>query len=1135
MDDKQDTAIQELKKALSESKSPNTLLYIYQRVRTLTEPPSKGLQVFTFPPLLKSLQYFLADRDREVRVAALRTLRYMAICEEVLKQLSSYQILHFLTRCFETEGKNHEKIEACKFMKNWLEISPATFPRDFMNALVALGETDNEELKEFAVEAIRILCVSNSNLVAQCGGVRVLIASLTDTQILMENHVNTILTLVYLLNTKETRVLLKNESEVLKIFAVFTNFDQIYQETEFNCLLSLAKLVVKTMSRSWVGLFFLASRVFKDILKALVVPCDLRIKVAVLETLEEMLNLQIDTSVNRPNLLKTYLGLMTKSLLDSNVVSLLNQVISTTKSKLVPRCKNILRKLYIYSNDLLPEEALKVFTNVKVNFTSGENWQGSIKNSNFLYLCCQEVSKEPFNCLESSDLVIREIFKSYQARGVESDALCEVIRKSRIMEDCSKWKWDLISSLLFQAEQKESIFIALVKENVFRSLINFFTPSRQKFSVLAYRPENFQVAEIGRRVFLLLTSHSEGVELLSTSPVEDFFLIRVSFFEELRLFLEKEVLKHGNFSVEDSSRLFSLETVSQTMTREYLKWLALLTFNEKGVNLLSSLSLDTILLNLSLVPHICSVLLPYLNYQEALCKTFISISLSSPKSSLKHQSLQQLHLLHKAGNHDLSWAVQELVTLAQSSETGKPFVSLLTELNQDPRCRAAFIETGQDLRKLGEEGKNCLISLLSSEAGVAYLNNLDFISGEIENWTLHGHENYIKQLENKSETGLNLEFKAFALEIFTPFKNSVDDRAECLWLSRIPFYVKLEVTNQKSQLFPVVVQVDSDDVFIQALDVKAKLLQGDSGQVCLMVAGNFVGSQGNENQNWVKFDVATLEKNPKYENCGVIFHSINDRNSVLLKSCSFRVKIMPKVCSKLEFPVHLFAELGKTETGFRELTKRIDIQQFVNCLTAHESIFHKRVALWALGNIGSTEIGARYLQGLQAVKVMTQVAEESEVLSLRGTAFQALCLVSSTKTGRKMLELQGWTCSESNLCLPNDSSQIFKMEKIDFSLMHQERNIVIQERLKGFKLNQEQEEILFNVLNVSNFSRKNEAENFLRAKRQQKPESFEDFELFHAVMEHLAVFNFNLRTRKMVHKLFDKIYKTQSILDERSS
>jgi hypothetical protein len=109
------------------------------------------------------------------------------------------------------------------------------------------------------------------------------------------------------------------------------------------------------------------------------------------------------------------------------------------------------------------------------------------------------------------------------------------------------------------------------------------------------------------------------------------------------------------------------------------------------------------------------------------------------------------------------------------------------------------------------------------------------------------------------------------------------------------------------------------------------------------------------------------------------------------------------------------------------------------------------------------------------------------------------------------------------------------MEKIDFSLMHQERNIVIQERLKGFKLNQEQEEILFNVLNVSNFSRKNEAENFLRAKRQQKPESFEDFELFHAVMEHLAVFNFNLRTRKMVHKLFDKIYKTQSILDERSS
>ena len=37
----------------------------------------------------------------------------------------------------------------------------------FMNALVSLSEAENdEELKEFAIEAVRILSVSNTSLVA---------------------------------------------------------------------------------------------------------------------------------------------------------------------------------------------------------------------------------------------------------------------------------------------------------------------------------------------------------------------------------------------------------------------------------------------------------------------------------------------------------------------------------------------------------------------------------------------------------------------------------------------------------------------------------------------------------------------------------------------------------------------------------------------------------------------------------------------------------------------------------------------------------------------------------------------------------------------------------------------------------
>ena len=1137
MDEKQDTAIEELKKALSEDKSSNTLIYIYQRVRVLTEMPTKGTVFFTFPPLIKTIQFFLADRDREVRVAALRTLRYMAISEDVLDSLAQYKILHFIVRCFETEGKNHEKIEACKFVKNWLEISPRTFPKDFMNALVALGETENEELKEFAVEAIRILCVSNPKLVYQSSGVKVLVASLIDNQILIENHVNTVLTLIYLLNTKDTRVFLKNDSEVLKIFSIFTNFDHIFGETEFNSLLAISKLAIKTMSKSWVGLLFLSSKVFPSFLLSLTVPCDIRIKVGILETLEDILNLQIDTSHHRQNLLKNYLALLTKSLIDSGIVSSLNKVVDSGSAKLALRSKNILKKIYSFATDLLPIETLQVFNTLTPSLHISASSQTSSKTYNFLYLCCESINKEPHNYIESSDLVLQDIYNNFKVKSLESLSFSDIVRRSKVLEESSKWDWELIKVLVYMAESKESVFAGMMREKVFRSLGNYFTPSRQKFSALKYHPKNFDIAEIGRKVFLMLCCHEEGVELLSSTLVEDFFMIRVSFFEELKIFLEAEVLDFLKYEVQKSTRFFTREVLATTMSREYLKWIGLLTFDPVSLPLISRLHLDTILLNLSLIPHISSILLPYLNYHELLSQHFISISLQSSCRYLKHQSMQQIHLLFKAGNYSLKWSIQELVTLIHlpDPETSKLALNLISELNQDPDCLQEFIQTGpQDLNKFGQEGKNCLLSLLSSESGVKHLKSLNFIANEIEIWDLHGHENYINQLEAKSESGLNLEFKTYALEIFTPFKDSVEDRADGLWLSRIPFFAVFQVLGKENLTCPAGVHFVNDEVFVNVSDLKLRMSQGDIIQVCLMVAGNFVNNQGNEieSPNWVKFDVALMEKNENFESFGVALKYCCEKNSVVVDGCSFRVKILPKVTQKLDFPLHLYAELSKTQVGFDELLQRLEVENFIRCLEGESSIQSKRIALWALGNIGSTEIGSKYLQTLKAVESMARVAEESDVLSLRGAAFQSLCLISSNPTGKKLLKSLNWVTSDSNVAIPSNCKKIFSIGHINESKILSERNKMIDERLKLINLTEEQSLILENILNVSNFSKKGEAEAFLRAKRQQNPEVFEDFTLFHAVMEHLALFCFNLRTRKMVHKLFEKIYRSQSKLED---
>jgi hypothetical protein len=118
MDNKVETAVEEIKKALEEELNPNTLLFIFQRVRTIIDNNGKIDKILENFRILKTIRYFLCDKDSEVRVAALRTLRYLSISEKILIMIINSKLLHFIIRSFETEGKSHERIEACKIIKN---------------------------------------------------------------------------------------------------------------------------------------------------------------------------------------------------------------------------------------------------------------------------------------------------------------------------------------------------------------------------------------------------------------------------------------------------------------------------------------------------------------------------------------------------------------------------------------------------------------------------------------------------------------------------------------------------------------------------------------------------------------------------------------------------------------------------------------------------------------------------------------------------------------------------------------------------------------------------------------------------------------------------------------------------------
>jgi rapamycin-insensitive companion of mTOR len=234
----------------------------------------------------------------------------------------------------------------------------------------------------------------------------------------------------------------------------------------------------------------------------------------------------------------------------------------------------------------------------------------------------------------------------------------------------------------------------------------------------------------------------------------------------------------------------------------------------------------------------------------------------------------------------------------------------------------------------------------------------------------------------------------------------------------------------------------------------------------------------------------------------------------------------------MKLPMHLYGELVKTEFGLQLLKENVNVENFINDLEADVPILNKRIALWALGHIGSSERGMNFIENLGALRVIIEIAENSSILSLRGSAFQALCLLSNTKPGRKALFNYKWVSSSCQISLPTDTSQMFKIPSSQISANFKENYEKIDQIIEKMRLNPEENEVLSHVVGLGNVVRKNESEHFLKAKKQENSKVFESLALFHAVMSYLAVFNFRLQTRKIVHKLFDKVYKAQNRLGE---
>jgi hypothetical protein len=148
-------------------------------------------------------------------------------------------------------------------------------------------------------------------------------------------------------------------------------------------------------------------------------------------------------------------------------------------------------------------------------------------------------------------------------------------------------------------------------------------------------------------------------------------------------------------------------------------------------------------------------------------------------------------------------------------------------------------------------------------------------------------------------------------------------------------------------------------------------------------------------------------------------------------------------------PPHFFGALVRTLAGCETLRKRGHVKAFASLVRQpidgmdHGRIMRLKSILWALGNIGTSELGLSMLEEESIVADIVQLASTCDVLSIRGTCYYVLGLIARTVDGMELLKEFKWEPAGPELwptsggaSVPTDIQTYLTIPEWTFATLH---------------------------------------------------------------------------------------------------
>lgn len=491
--------------------------------------------------------------------------------------------------------------------------------------------------------------------------------------------------------------------------------------------------------------------------------------------------------------------------------------------------------------------------------------------------------------------------------------------------DYTKWRWNLIQNIiegpLTNAKRLDE---AIRGMKFMKRLVGFYRPFKRRFSMIKNVKASQRYVRVGCSLMRTLVQSNEGTRYLIENKL-------------VRQIAECLAQVDHMSGLTSSSPLFSEEHMRETLSGGYFALLGTLSSEPNGLYMMERWHMYNMfyhIIELDDRPDLIQALLGNMDYSlDSHLRIILSKAATTGTKDIRLfcTKLLRKYVVRSApattgSSHsspyrstDRSWVIKILVTQLYDTDMSVCEIAakILEEACNQRDCLECVVKCRPALDHLGELGAPLLLRFLSTSVGYHYLDGLDYITQEMDDWFLGRNDAYVGLVEAS--------------------------------LSRA--YIDQP---RQANSFMLDDLVDMSDI-------------------------------------------------------GVV-------------------------------PPHFYRELARTTEGCRLLEQSGHFNEFSTTIREFdmheedaEALLKVKGCLWAVGNVASMELGAQFLEQTDIVGRVVEIAENAMVLTMRGTAFFVMGLISRSTHGLEMLLEAGWDVAVDHMgrslgtCLPCDLTRLYSV------------------------------------------------------------------------------------------------------------